>query len=721
MSSFAGRNDRVSNELAGQGKGARTMTTQANTINRRRWLRIMTAVMGVLLFSLQALPAMAGNAALDNLSYRLGKEETGYEYIQAKSVPGLGQQLTLGAPASGPISFGAAAAGSADRIGTLQGAVDALRGSQEPADDAAKQPAEASTGDTPNDDTELAQAGEPELMIRDDFDNSGNSPIWTGESNGNEAFVDEEGGWYVMLVQPGVMLPVLATGEMEITDGAIVADARFYGEGAGDLGVIGRSATDYSVYYYCMIDVYGGAGCHLRSAEGWTELFSVAPGEITRGQMDRLVLEISNDTLTFAVNDEVVGTINDAGLTGGSWGLATSCYEGSCSGNFDFVDVYSYSGLSNEAPMSTVIATEFDGEQADSFFTGEGDWGFASINDGWYTVSLAPGVYFPNGIAGTENVTDATMTADVAIDGDGAIGLVARLSYNDNGDASYYVCWVNSYAFSNCHVVVDGTWYEIEGAEGADVTLEEINRLSLGIMGEQLVFAVNGQVVADVTDSTLQSGAMGFYHDAFADASQNFNSFVDAVNVETIGGGSASGAVIGSDLNADNDLGLYTGSGDWGFADFAYEGVYTVETNPGWIFANPIADTAFIESGVMTTVVDFGGYGSTGLIARHSSTDAGSSYYVCWVDTDAYAGCNVVVNDEWFSLGSTDQPLQLGEMSELSLMVTGSEISFFVDGVVVVETVDETLVSGDWGFFNDAYDGGEGSWADTDLVIIEQF
>ncbi len=721
MSSFAGRNDRISNDLTGQRKDARTMTTREMTISRRRWLRIMTAVLGVLLFTLQALPALASNAALDNLSYRLGKDATGSEYMQAKSVRGNGVQFAPVAPASGPISFADVAAGGSDRIGSLQGAADTLRGSQEPVGAAAKQLAVANAGDAPNNDSELAQTAEPELIISDDFDNSGASRLWTGETNGNEAFVDEEGGWYVMLVQPGVLLPVLATGDIEITDGAIVADARFYGQdgGAGDLGVIGRSASDYSVYYYCMIDVSGGAGCYLRNAEGWTELFYAAPGEITRGQMDRLILEISNDTLTFAVNDQVVGSINDAGLTGGSWGIATTCYEGYCTGNFDFVDIYSYGPLANEATTS-LIATDFDGAQHDSFFTGEGDWGFASINDGWYTVSLAPGVYFPNMIYGTEGMTGGTLTADIAIDGEGAVGLVSRLSYNDEGYASYYVCWVNSYAFANCHVVVDGEWYEIDGAAGAEVTLEEINRLSLGIVGEQLVFAVNGQVVADITDGTLQTGAMGFYHEAFGDASQNFNSFVDAVNVETVGGGAASGAAIGSDLDSDNDLGLYTGSGDWGFADFVYEGVYTVEVNAGYYLALPMADTAFIESGVMTTVVDFGGAGTTGLIARHQYGEAGESFYFCGVDTDAYAACNLVLDGQIYSLGFTPEPLQLGDMTEMSLMVEGSEITFFVDGVAVVEAFDTSLAGGNWGFYNDANADGEGSWADTDLVIIEQ-
>jgi hypothetical protein len=521
-----------------------------------------------------------------------------------------------------------------------------------------------------------------------------------------------------MVTEPGAILPIIATGDMSITDGQIVTDARFDGDN-GEVGLVGRSAVETRTYYYCGVDIYGGANCMLFDGSQWYELFSVASDEIERYQTDRLALDIYGDTLTFFINGQVAGSYTDAAVAGGSWGLATVCYEGDCAGSFDYVDVYDYGTASNKASTATIIATDFTGDQGDSFYTGQGDWGSADINDGWYTVSLAPGLYFPNMIAGTDDVNDGTITADIAFDGEGSIGVIARLSYNEDGSANFYVCWVSSYAFANCRVVVNDEWYSLEGSKGVDVALEEINRLSLGVMGDEIFFTVNGQVVSDVSDATLPTGAMGFFHEAFSDSSNYFNTFVDAVNVEVIGG-AASGAAISSDLDG-NDLGLYTGIGEWGLADFVYDGFYTVEMAPGLYFANPITDTAFIDSGVMTTVAYFGGDGSTGLIARFQSGDAGDSFYVCWIDTDAYAGCNVVVDDEWYSLGYTDQPLALDEMSELSLAVYGSEITFTVDGVVIVDVVDDTLASGDWGFYNDAYSNGEGSWSDTDMLVIEQF
>lgn len=712
MNEHTGRNDQISNPISGQRRDARTMTTQKTTINRRRWLRIMTAIMGVILLTLQAAPVLAGNQSLDDLSYRLGKEETGYSSPNSLPAPGSGTQLAFTPPTGEMTASNASGLTTEDRIDALKTAAEMLSGAAPPS---------GPVSEDPTDDAELAQAAEAELIVRDEFTNYGDSGLWTGEFEGNESFISEEdGGWYIMTVQPGVMLPIIATGNLEITDGAVIADARFAGGGAGDLGVIGRSAIDSSAYYYCMIDVYGGAGCFLKGPEGWSELFYRAPGDVTRYQMDRLLLDISNDTLTFAVNDEIVGTIEGAALTGGSWGLATSCYEGECSGSFDFIDVYAYGAATSDA-STTVVGTGFNGDQAELFFTGEGDWGFANINDGWYAISLAQGYYFPNMIGSTEGIANGIITADIAYDGDGAFGLVARLSYNEDGAASYYVCWVNSSAFSNCHVVVDGSWYEIEGAAGAEVALEEINRLSLGVLGDQILFAVNGQIVADVRDTTLPAGAMGFYHETFGNASANFTTFVDAVMVESLDGGSASGALIGSDLNADNDLGLYTGSGDWGFADFVYDGLYTVEMAPGWYFPNPIADTSFIQSGAMTTVVDFGGDGSTGLIARYQESEHGSSFYVCWIDTDAYAGCHAVIDGDWYSLGSTGQPIMLDGPTELTLALNGPEITFLINGAVVVETVDDTLTNGDWGFYNDALDGGEGAWSDTDLVIIEEY
>ncbi|MEZ4521948.1 MAG: hypothetical protein R3A46_09955 [Thermomicrobiales bacterium] len=444
--------------------------------------------------------------------------------------------------------------------------------------------------------------------------------------------------------------------------------------------------------------------------------------------MDRLVLDIYGDTLTFLVNGQTVGTYPTP-RSPAAPGLAAAWKRGLVAGNFDFVDIYDYGTTTgNEVPTTTVVATDFNGEQADSFYIGEGDWGYADINEGFYTVALAPGLYFPNAIAGTDGVNEGTITADAAFNGEGAFGVIARLSYNDDGTDNYYVCWVNSYGFANCNVVVNDAWYEIDGSAGVEVALEDINRLSMGVMGDQIFFGVNGQLVTDAIDSTLPSGAMGFYHEAFGDSDAGFTSFIDAVNVEAIsadsgdnGNGDGFQTFAESDLN-DNGLGLYVDSGDWGFTDFVYDGYYTTELNPGWTFANPIAGTDSVQSGLISTVVEFGGNGSAGLIARHQSSDAGTSYYVCWVDADtALAGCHLVLNGDWYTLAVTENPLALNASNELVMGVNGSDIYFMVNGELIIETFDDSLSGGSWGLYSDSTSEGEGFWSDTDSITIARY
>ncbi|MEZ4570567.1 MAG: hypothetical protein R2849_09625 [Thermomicrobiales bacterium] len=444
--------------------------------------------------------------------------------------------------------------------------------------------------------------------------------------------------------------------------------------------------------------------------------------------MDRLVLDIYGDTL------DVPGQRPDRrNLLPTPRSPAAPAWrqpaEGYCAGNFDFVDIYDYGTVtgndSDDDRLSRPISTA-SRPIASTSAKATGDTRTstrASTRSRWLRAS-----YFPNAIAGTDGVNEGTTTADAAFNGEGAFGVIARLSYNDDGTDNYYVCWVNSYGFANCNVVVNDAWYEIDGSAGVEVALEDINRLSMGVMGDQIFFGVNGQIVTDAIDSTLPSGAMGFYHEAFGDSDAGFTSFIDAVNVEAIsadsgdnGNGDGFQTFAESDLN-DNGLGLYVDSGDWGFTDFVYDGYYTTELNPGWTFANPIAGTDSVQSGLISTVVEFGGNGSAGLIARHQSSDAGTSYYVCWGDADtALAGCHLVLNGDWYTLAVTENPLALNASNELVMGVNGSDIYFMVNGELIIETFDDSLSGGSWGLYSDSTSEGEGFWSDTDSITIARY
>ncbi|MEZ4521947.1 MAG: hypothetical protein R3A46_09950 [Thermomicrobiales bacterium] len=136
--------------------------------------------------------------------------------------------------------------------------------------------------EAPDSDANLAQSDAPALVVSDEFTSGGNTSLWTGEVNGSQALISEEdGGWYVMIPQAGAILPVIATGQMNITDGQIIADARFSGDGAGQVGIFGRSTIDSSSYYFCGTDVYGGAGCYQFDGGQWYELFQLGSGELS--------------------------------------------------------------------------------------------------------------------------------------------------------------------------------------------------------------------------------------------------------------------------------------------------------------------------------------------------------------------------------------------------------------------------------------------------------
>jgi hypothetical protein len=194
--------------------------------------------------------------------------------------------------------------------------------------------------------------------------------------------------------------------------------------------------------------------------------------------------------------------------------------------------------------------------------------------------------------------------------------------------------------------------------------------------------------------------------------------------VVTDGGDTVNGdfqTVLGSDMT-ENDLDLYIDQGEWGATDFV-DGWYATELAPGWWFPNTIAGTETVQDGMMTAVVALDGIGSTGLVARTQYSDTGTSYYVCWISYDAYAGCHVVVNDEWYALFITEEPIALQDVNEISMGVLGSEIFFLVNGEVVVQVVDETLATGEWGFFTEAFtgEGANGVVSYVDSVTLDQY
>ncbi len=115
----------------------------------------------------------------------------------------------------------------------------------------------------------------------------------------------------------------------------------------------------------------------------------------------------------------------------------------------------------------------------------------------------------------TYTYTDAIITMEATLESDSqpasAYGIVFRYLDEDN----YNVFAVDGAGRYSIWVREDGNWRELRGERWtADESIHRIgepNVLTVEVIGDHFVGAVNGQVAADVTDATIPSGHIGVY------------------------------------------------------------------------------------------------------------------------------------------------------------------------------------------------------------------
>lgn len=151
-------------------------------------------------------------------------------------------------------------------------------------------------------------------------------------------------------------------------------------------------------------------------------------------------------------------------------------------------------------------------------------WGVAN---GQYTISFAErgsAVQF----APVPNLADGIIAADVRPEGEGSIGLVARYSFK-NEAGNNYVCWIDASSYFGCFKMVAGSTSEVvKPQQSTVIKLNDTNMLKLVMEGTQLKFYINGQLMANTTDSSLTIGDWGVWAAA---GQPNFKAHFDWIEI----------------------------------------------------------------------------------------------------------------------------------------------------------------------------------------------
>jgi hypothetical protein len=181
------------------------------------------------------------------------------------------------------------------------------------------------------------------FLVEDGFDSADTTAFFLGTTDyGTTAEIVD--GWYTVTVPSGwqVLDAVVTDG---LADGVVVADVSLAGNGSA--GVVGRSLTEADgtfSFYLCWLDTAGAAGCHAMVRGEWVELLTAGDAAIALLEVNRLSLVIIGETLSFSINDQEIGTLTDAALAAGSWGVYADAYEGATTARFDTVVIAQATG-----------------------------------------------------------------------------------------------------------------------------------------------------------------------------------------------------------------------------------------------------------------------------------------------------------------------------------------------------------------------------------------
>lgn len=156
---------------------------------------------------------------------------------------------------------------------------------------------------------------------------------------------------------------------------------------------------------------------------------------------------------------------------------------------------------------------------ADTFDGDTGNWeqssddvGQSTIANGAYWLSLSQGNYWIVQTPQTVSPADTQLIAsDVLLDGEGQAGLTARY-VNEAGVKSFYACWIDTNSTYGCFLQLGNEYLELVPTEQSQaVQPDNWNTLVLTVEGDRLQFSVNGQVLAELSDSRLTGGVAGVY------------------------------------------------------------------------------------------------------------------------------------------------------------------------------------------------------------------
>jgi hypothetical protein len=167
---------------------------------------------------------------------------------------------------------------------------------------------------------------------------------------------------------------------------------------------------------------------------------------------------------------------------------------------------------------TVVVYQDFSTGDPGPFYVGTSDFGDSAVTDGKYTMTVPADKWQSRVPDPPIDVANGGVALDVSITGNGAAGIVGRLATQADGSYVLLACWLNTQGAAGCHVNVSDTWTELFSVAEGTIAVQDVNRLIMVAVGDQVAFQVGDTLIGQAQTSASASGGWGMYAASSADS-----------------------------------------------------------------------------------------------------------------------------------------------------------------------------------------------------------
>ncbi|HEY73031.1 MAG TPA: protein kinase [Thermoflexia bacterium] len=349
--------------------------------------------------------------------------------------------------------------------------------------------------------------------------------------------------------------------------------------------------------------------------------------------------------------------------------------------------------INTPAPVDTGNALFQDdfSDPSSGWEVGDYDGGSVGYKDGIYFVRSENNGDVMWGVANRsfENIiieVDATQVLAPTNDNN-AYGVKCR---EQSGNGYGFV--ISGDGYYSIQIIMDGDWESLVDWTSSDAINQGngTNHIRAACDGSHLALAVNGELLAEVEDSTYTEGNISLTAATFEDEPTeiHYDNLVASPSVE----------IILQDDFSDSSSGWEVGNydtGDVGYTEGAYFVTSTENEQMMWGLANDSFDDTIVEVDATQISAPDNDNNAYGVMCRVQSNDDG---YLLRVSGDGYYAIHVIVENEFNPLvdWTTSDAINQGDATNhIRAVCDGANLTLTVNGELLAEAEDYTFAEGD--------------------------